>query len=201
MRSRVLTLTDRVPGPVIASAARQSRQRSSNDRAAADYRDPVVPPQPERPSGAGLNGGPAANTPVFKDLPAFITAWQAALGRYNTRDRQIVSACTGRQGDMTKLATAHGVSKKRIRQIIDRRCCFILRYEQSWDSPITRAVDTLRFWAEAATVLAQPDGRPVSYTWQQARNALLSSRLFKWTTPTRSARPILAPAGIQGLPR
>ena len=55
--------------------------------------------------------------------------------------------------------------------------------------------------AEEATVLVQADGRPVSYTWQQARNALPASHLFNWATPTRSVRLIPAPAVVQGLPR
>ena len=87
---------------------------------------------------------------IFQDLPAFIQAWETALAQLQARDRRIVSEYATRQNTMTQLATVHGVSKERIRQILEHQFNAVSPGPRRCDDPIGRAVGSLEDWAERA---------------------------------------------------
>ena len=82
--------------------------------------------------------------PVFEDLPTFIQAWETALAQLEARDRRIVSEYATRRRTMAQLAMVHGVSKERVRQIINLRFSVIRGTERDRGAPIRRALDALQ---------------------------------------------------------
>ena len=90
------------------------------------------------------------DSPVFENLSAFIEAWLAALDRLESREGQIVFDYATRRSTMADLATVNGVSRERMRQIVDHHFDAITVAQANCDGPIGQAVSSLGLWAERA---------------------------------------------------
>ena len=135
---------------------------------------PRGPLQPGPPVRVGCRSGlpnwrrpqrrPVMESPVFEDLSAFIEAWLSALDRLKSRDGQIVFDYATRRSTMAELAAAHGLSRERVRQIVDHHFGDISAAHGNCDGPIGRAVGSLGRWAERA-------GLELAYRFRRCRAA------------------------------
>ncbi len=103
------------------------------------------------------------DSPVFEHLSAFIEAWLAALDRLEPRDGQVVFDYATSCSTMAELAAVHGVSKERIRQIVNQHFEAVWSVDEYLEGPIGRAVCSLDSWAERA-------GLELAYRFRRCRS-------------------------------
>ena len=130
------------------------------------------------------------DAPVFEDLSAFIEAWLAALDRLEARHGEIVFAYATRRSTMAELAAVHGVSRERVRQIVDHHFEAIRAAQENCDGPIGEAIRSLHHWTEKARL-------ELAYRFRRCRSAQadrLAGQLINLSALQPGQRPWLSVA-------